>query len=451
MTRIWAVAKTTISQAIRMRIAILFILLLVIILPVLSLAVTGDGTLKGKLQTFITYSMALMNLLLCLLTVIIAGFTLSSDLKSSLLHTVVTKPIRRFELFIGKILGIIVLGLILLGVFGGMIFGLTLMIPKISDAPSFQVEEAEREFFTARAETLPEPFDVEGYVQSIIEQAKQQNDFPSEPRKRLEFVQELTRQVQAQSSSVPPAMSKVWVFENVTPNDPNGSIYLKYKFNAAKPPADELLMGYWVIGDRRGLELGQQVNPYRIGRKDKNKTTYEIEIPAQYVPLDGHLDVVYRNHPSNQTTVIFDQSEMKLLYRSGTFTDNFAKGCLIIFARIMFFAVLGVTLSTWLSFPVVMLVGLVVFFTGMMTGFVVDSFDQFGKLELIFKFLKAVILMFPRFGGETNPGRFLTEARQISWQMLGMVFLELVAIKAVVVGLLGTYIFSKREIAKINV
>ncbi len=49
MRSIWAVARNTIRQALRMKIAAAFVLLLLILIPVMGLAITGDGTIKGKL------------------------------------------------------------------------------------------------------------------------------------------------------------------------------------------------------------------------------------------------------------------------------------------------------------------------------------------------------------------------------------------------------------------
>ena len=64
MRSIWAVATNTIKQAVRMKIAAVFIVLLIVLLPVMSVSMTGDGTLKGRLQTFVSYSLSLTSLLL---------------------------------------------------------------------------------------------------------------------------------------------------------------------------------------------------------------------------------------------------------------------------------------------------------------------------------------------------------------------------------------------------
>ena len=63
MHSIWAVATNTIKQALRMKVALVFTLLLIVILPVLGFSATGDETLKGRLQTFVSYSLSLMSFL----------------------------------------------------------------------------------------------------------------------------------------------------------------------------------------------------------------------------------------------------------------------------------------------------------------------------------------------------------------------------------------------------
>jgi ABC-type transport system involved in multi-copper enzyme maturation permease subunit len=104
MRSIWAVAKNTIRQAMRMKVAAVFLVLLLILLPVLGFSATGDGTLKGRLQTFVSYGLSLTAILLSLLTIIVSIYTVTSDIEQRQIYTVITKPIRRFEFLIGKLL-----------------------------------------------------------------------------------------------------------------------------------------------------------------------------------------------------------------------------------------------------------------------------------------------------------------------------------------------------------
>ena len=105
MRRMWAVATNTIRQALRMKVAAIFIVLLLVLLPVMGFTATGDGTLKGRLQTFVSYGLSLTSLLLSLLTIIISIYAITSDLEHRQIYTVVTKPIRRYQIILGKVLG----------------------------------------------------------------------------------------------------------------------------------------------------------------------------------------------------------------------------------------------------------------------------------------------------------------------------------------------------------
>ena len=88
MRSIWAVAKNTFRHAWRTRIALAFAIVLAVLLPVMALTVTGDDTTKGRLQTFVSYSLSLVSLLLCLMTIIVATFSLSDDIKQKRIYTV---------------------------------------------------------------------------------------------------------------------------------------------------------------------------------------------------------------------------------------------------------------------------------------------------------------------------------------------------------------------------
>jgi ABC-type transport system involved in multi-copper enzyme maturation permease subunit len=160
MRRVWAVAKNTIRQAVRMKVALIFIVLLLVLLPVMGLTATGDGTLKGRLQTFVSYGLSLTSLLLCLLTIIVSIYSVTSDIEQRQIYTVVTKPIRRYQLILGKLVGVIVLDVCLLAVFAGIVYGVTRFMPDFFDASDEELRQVENEFYTARASLVPPEIDV---------------------------------------------------------------------------------------------------------------------------------------------------------------------------------------------------------------------------------------------------------------------------------------------------
>ena len=125
MGRIWAVARNTISQALRMKVAVVVIVMLAILLPLMGIVMGGDGTLKGKLQTFVSYGLSLTSLLLCVLTIAVSTHTLTEEIKRKQIFLALTKPLRRYEIVVGKFLGVVILDVFLLALFGGVILGFT--------------------------------------------------------------------------------------------------------------------------------------------------------------------------------------------------------------------------------------------------------------------------------------------------------------------------------------
>jgi ABC-type transport system involved in multi-copper enzyme maturation permease subunit len=139
MRSIWAVAKNTIAQAMRMKIAVVIFLLLLVLLPLMVMITEGDGSLKGKLQTFMSYGLSLMSIMLCMLTIAISCFTLSNDIKFKHIFLVVTKPVMRFQILVGKFIGLVIIEVFLITIFAVIIYAGTMFIPRLSKASDAEI------------------------------------------------------------------------------------------------------------------------------------------------------------------------------------------------------------------------------------------------------------------------------------------------------------------------
>jgi hypothetical protein len=111
--RIRAVARVTIAEGIRMKIAVVFIVLLVGTLPLLCLAARGDGTVKGQVQMFIGYSLGLTSFYLALLTIFFSSRTLANEISTQQIHILAAKPVPRWQIIVGKWTGIMALNALL--------------------------------------------------------------------------------------------------------------------------------------------------------------------------------------------------------------------------------------------------------------------------------------------------------------------------------------------------
>jgi hypothetical protein len=457
MRKIWAVSTNTIRQALRMRVAAIFIVLLLVLLPAMGLTATGDGTLKGRLQTFVSYGLSLTSLLLSLLTIIVSVHAITSDIEHRQIYTVVTKPIRRYQIILGKVLGVIVLDLALLILFAGTVYGVTSLIPRFVVATEDEKLAAQNEFYTARASLVPPVPEVEKEVEATYRKMKDQLDSLYSGMTPGEILRELTNRARLEKRAAVVGQMLVWEFHNVRVQDPNQSLFIRFKYDVSATPPDEQVYGVWQVGDQRQFQPGApaqtQTPVYRQSRKDTVRKFHEVEVPASVVAPDGYLAVGFYNPAANDTVILFPVEDgLEVLYKADTFTGNFIRAALLILFRLVFLACLGALAASFLSFPVAILFCLVIFFTGTVSGFIVESFGYMSKnISLIYSYtVQAIIQLLPQFD-QYNPTKFLVPARLMTWSFLGQVALVMVAMKAMLLLVLALIIFSFRELAKVVV
>ncbi len=456
MRSVWAVARNTLAQAMRMKVAIVVFLLLIILLPLMSVVMGGDGTLLGKLQTFSSYGLGLIGFLLSILTIAISCFTLSNDLKRKHIFLVITKPILRFQLILGKMLGVIILNFVLLTLFSSILYGLVLYIPHMSDAPAEEKLQAKYEFFTSRIGLKP-GLDEEVLTQKAIKrfnELKKKNQLPK--GMSVSRVMKLLRSQEVmKAKSVAPGRAKQWDFENVNiknPNDPNSIIFVRYKYEVTTSMPDQEVFGMWRVGDIRQYETGTGMltTPvYSMERQDAIKTVREFPVPADAVSSDGYLAVAFFNNPSlNRTTII--PEEVEILYKTSSFTENYIRVILLMLVQLVFLSILGVSLSTWLSFPVAILLSLAIFFTGLINSFIMSAIEGLGAFVwILYAFIiKPILWLLPHFDQMYQPGWYIVDGRTLPLSFLLSALAMTLCVKGLLFILAGMFIFNRREIAR---
>jgi ABC-type transport system involved in multi-copper enzyme maturation permease subunit len=461
MASVWAIALNTIKQAVRLKIAVVFILLLVVMLTVMGLATTGDGTIKGRLQTFVSYGMSLTSLLLCLLTIIVSIYTLTSDIKNNQICTVVTKPVRRFQILLGKLLGVVVLDLVLLVIFSSVIYAITILTPGYLKASEDELTGLKNEFFTARASLTPEKIDVSKEVEQTFKELVRSRQIDSEVLENRSEVAKIKAEIadakQKAARSAAPGEQLVWEFNNVKikSGEPNAAFFIRFKYEVVRNPADMMIYSRWKVGDYRAFKLGIKPDTpeFAIDRKDKIRTFHEIEVPAGTITKDEYMAVAFLNYPRyNDTPVIFPADGLEVLYKADSFQANYLRAVIIIFLRLFFLACLGLFAGSFLSLPTAMLLCFIVYITGSISGFINESFSALSPgVDVIYNYtIKIIIHLLPSFD-TFNPTKFLVGARLISWELVGRIILFMGLLQSMVFLAAAIVIFSRREIAKIIV
>src|SRR5882724_3081979 len=124
--RIAAVMALTWKAALRFRLFIVLAFLLLGAVVALPILIKDDGTAQGFTQILLTYTLSTITALLGLSTLWLACGTLARDIEECQIQVVAVKPIARWQIWLGKWLGLISLNAVLLALAGGSVYGLLL-------------------------------------------------------------------------------------------------------------------------------------------------------------------------------------------------------------------------------------------------------------------------------------------------------------------------------------
>ncbi len=113
--RLWAIARLAFQESVRRRVLVVFGVFIVILL------FGGwylDPNSDHPARLYLSFVMTASNYLVLLLAVFLSAFSLPQDIKNKTIFTVVTKPVRAWEIVVGRILGFVGIGTLMLALMG---------------------------------------------------------------------------------------------------------------------------------------------------------------------------------------------------------------------------------------------------------------------------------------------------------------------------------------------
>jgi hypothetical protein len=115
------IALHTWKAAIRFRFFWVMAMLLLAAVVALPMVLKGDGTPEGLAQILITYTLSFAFFFLGAGTLWMSAGTLARDIEDSHMQMIATKPIARWQIWMGKWIGIMAMNLVLLGLVAGAV------------------------------------------------------------------------------------------------------------------------------------------------------------------------------------------------------------------------------------------------------------------------------------------------------------------------------------------
>lgn len=166
MNRILAIAALTWKAAFRYRLIWVLTGLLLVTVIGLPLIIKDDGTARGLTQILLTYTLSFVTTILSFATLWLACATLARDVEDCQMQMVTVKPIARWEVWVGKWLGIMSLNAALLSFAGLAIFALVQW--RAAKLPAEQQRILRAEVLTARVGARERPPNLDAEVENQL-------------------------------------------------------------------------------------------------------------------------------------------------------------------------------------------------------------------------------------------------------------------------------------------
>jgi hypothetical protein len=467
--RLWAVARTTLREAVRTRTAAVVLVVLVVVVGLGPFVLHGTGKLSERVQLVLSYSLSAVGFLLSILTIFLATSTLAGDLREKRIETIATKPIPRWQIVVGKWLGVMLLNLGLLAVSGVLCY---VLVRDVVGRPSLAADDRDRqrlenEVYTARHTVDPTPPDFDAGIDKEIERLRSQNKMP-EDLTEAQFRRRERVRFQTLYNSLPPGQARGRLFEGVRPARGDETLYLRFKVIAvggAEAQSEDNTIGLrWVLTP---TQSPTDPNLIIFEREFKIGDFVELPVPASVVSPQGVVYAACGNVDGRLVYAAFPGEEgVQLLYTAGTFEGNFVRALLLVLVRLAFLAALGLAAAALLSFPVASLFVMFVFICALsVSSFVSLSSPVPGTEEQVVEgterepvyvspafyrvVLRAVAAVVPDFGRYDGAVELAT-GKLVAWRLVGRGLVVVAALYGGVVMAAGCLYFSTRELADVE-
>ena len=455
MRPIFALITLTWKAAFRYRLFwVLTILLLgaVVLLPAL---VKDDGTVEGFTQILLTYTLSAVTGILGMCALWLSCGTLARDIEDCQIQMVAVKPIARWQIWLGKWLGLLTLNATLLALSGAGIYALLEIRSK--KLPADQQARLREEILVARASVKEASHDAE------IE-AEMERRFNERMKKNLmqnlnldTIRAQLREQVKAEGQAIGPGDYRRWTMHLGAAKDQlkDRPLFVRVKFNTL----DNSEYGTFGAVFRIGTEQKTRLYQTDVMSLAPN-TFHEFPIPPGLIDDNGDLIIEYAN--PNSVALIFPlEDSMEVLYREGGFGLNYCRGLGIILCWITLLSTLGLAAASLLSFPVAAFFSLAILLMGFSSGTLSnvvsegtlmgfnEETSQLGhsKLDIVavpfFRALLSLIQLVQQFA----PIDALSTGRVISWGQFGLAVGQIVFLMGGLMAAAGIYLFQRRELA----
>lgn len=475
-----AIARNVLAEAIRMKVSLIFIAMLIVMLASLPLVLNGEQPLRFRVQAFLQYANQFAFWITALLVLFFGAATVAFEQRDKIIWQTMTKPVSAAKYVFGKWLGVATLAAVLVLVSSAGVFMFTEYLrgqPAGGEVRPFEPRDAsltmtedrillETRVLTARKPVVPNlPFDPAGSefdraVEQRIEGIQRLGDYTPSPADRARFRDEAVREAVTAFRSIDPNTERYQEFEFSGLQDAKRRgvpLTLRYKINAEGNRPDIFYAltfifedGTPVFRERTGLGFSHTITIAPEMIDDRGQIRFRLYNGLLSINNEG--GIVFQ---PNTNSITIPSDGLEISYQVGSFQANFLRVQAVQWVKLAFLAMLAVCAATFLSFPVACLVAIGTFFIAESSGWVTNALPGWGTTDTdgnfqfyrwaIYHFAETVSGVF-RVYNDLSPAERLADGRLLSWGSVSTGAMFLIVASAAIYGI-GVYAFRSRQLA----
>jgi hypothetical protein len=331
--RIWAIAKMTLLEARRRKVFTILLLFAVALLS--SVLFFPSVEVDARLRLIEVWALRASALFTAIVGLFLAGFSLPADFEQKRIYMIVTKPVSKSSVFLGRYLGYVLLLALFIGTMG-VITVVFLRTVKLCSGKTFPALVA---YPRVRA-----------------------GDFAARGGDEITSGAGATHAVKFGGDN-----ALVWTYRGLRRSnfEDGARVQSRLIFGAVDDP-------YRSSGNLKVRFVGAAGATHELKKSMNTNEERDLEFPARLIGDDGIL--VVEIHPADPDGIIAGAPDWALLYeKSMPFELAFARGLTLILLQSMI--VLSITLmsSTFLSAPLSILLGILLYIVGSIYGYIRDG------------------------------------------------------------------------------
>ncbi len=339
MTRIVSIAILTFRESVRTKLVLALAAVIALLVGGLPLLVKGDGTIVGVARMTLLYPLAAVFVFLAATAPWTAAAALASDVKGRTLQLVRVKPVRMWQLWVGKWLGLLFLNALLLAfAFAGVYIRLASTGALAAD----DIRLAKRHIPPILPSLEKQIDDMEANVAATYPEGMSAQE-------RRELRATLRRQLPYASASLPPGGTWRWRFAPDRLPAAGERVWLRLKFQtdalSQKQPVARLLL------QAEGAD-GSVTDTADI--TDFSARSFDIALPMPVLDGAQKLELVIRNMADKDAPSIIIQPRQGifLLVPVGGLELNMLRAYVVLLSLLALLLALGLSFGAFFTLPV---------------------------------------------------------------------------------------------------